>query len=132
LYGANAGGRNLTGLTNARVAVFFQRLWARRRDNADVEVLATALNVYATTVALGGAQGAAAGFRVTDGGLGARSINVGTDGAAFGVANFTRITVCELLQGVNRKAVKSVVANGNAHLRALTADLCERLRLLRE
>jgi hypothetical protein len=71
------------------VAAFFQTLWNQQHDEPDVEVLATALNVYATTASLGGAQGAAYGFHVTVQGLGARSVNVFDAGPAFGVANGT-------------------------------------------
>jgi hypothetical protein len=82
-----------------------------------------ALNVYATTSALGGNAGAAYGFTVSGTGLGARSYNVGPDGAAFGVANNTTQNVYELLVAVNKKAVQGVLYNGDATLQAKCADL---------
>ena len=51
---ANAGVNNLTGKTNAQVAAFFQTQFAVTGSNLDADVLATALNTYATTVSLGG------------------------------------------------------------------------------
>jgi hypothetical protein len=127
LYGASAGSHDLTGKTNAQVAAFFQSLFTEADDNPDVQVLATALNVYATTAALGGAQGAAAGFRVTAEGLGASSFNVGEDGAAFGVANGTILDVFELLKAVNQRAVSGVLYHGDAALRREAADLFDAL-----
>jgi hypothetical protein len=127
LYGTSAGSHNLTGRTNAQVATFFQALFAQGHDNLDVQVLATALNVYATTTSLGGAQGLTYGFRVTAEGLGASSFNVHQDGAAFGVVNGTTLNVFQLLKAVNRRAVNGVLYNGDAHLRDLAEDLFERL-----
>jgi hypothetical protein len=90
-------------------------------------VLATALNVYATTQSLGGPAGQAYGFTVTATGLGADSFNVGADGAAFGVANKTTLNVYELLQAVNRQAVNSVLYNGDKTLRNEATDLFDAL-----
>jgi hypothetical protein len=76
------------------------------------EVLAAALSVYATTLALGGPAAQAPGFTVTAAGLGARSFGVGSHGAAFGVANHTRLNVYQLLQAVDRRAVRGVPYGG--------------------
>jgi hypothetical protein len=127
LYGTPAGSHNLTGQTNAQVATFFQALFAQGHDNLDVQVLATALNVYTTTTSLGGAQGLTYGFRVTAEGLGASSFNVGQDGAAFDVVNGTTLNVFQLLKAVNRRAVNGVLYPGAANLRNLAEDLFERL-----
>ncbi len=70
LYGAGAGANNLAGATNAQVATFYQSQFNFFGINAQAEVLATALNVYATTQSLGGAIGQAYGFTVTADGLG--------------------------------------------------------------
>jgi hypothetical protein len=88
-----------------------------------VDVLATALNVYATTSAWGGSAAAAYGFTVSTTGLGACSSSVGSDGAAFGVANNTTRNVYQLLLAVNSKAVNGVLYNGDATLQAQAADL---------
>jgi hypothetical protein len=123
LYGAGADGNNLAGMNNVQVAGFFQTQFNLGGPRVQAQVLAVALNVYATTASLGGNAGAASGFTVSAAGLGARSYNVGNDGAAFGVANNTKPGVYQLLLAVNRKAVHGVPYNGNATLQALAADL---------
>src|SRR5262249_38891081 len=66
MYGSNAGANNLTGQTNAQVAAFYQSLFNNSATKLDAEVLATALNVYATTSSLGGGPAATQdGFTVT-------------------------------------------------------------------
>jgi probable HAF family extracellular repeat protein len=127
LYGAAAGPHDLTGKSNAQVAALFQRLWSQDDDGADVQVLATALNVYATTLSLGGTAARRYGFLVTSAGLGDSSFNVGKDGAAFGVANNTSLTVNQLLQAVNQRAARGVLYAGDRHLADLVGDLFERL-----
>jgi hypothetical protein len=78
---------NLGGISNVQVAAFYQSQLAIPGSNRAAEVLAMALNVYATTLSLGGTTGQAYGFTVTATGLGAASFNVSADGAAFGGAN---------------------------------------------
>src|SRR5262249_15560671 len=97
LYGASARANNLTGKTNADVAAFFLSLFGLQNPKVDAEVLATALNVYASTLSLGGLAGQSYGFVVNDTGLGARSYNVGPNGAAFGVGDDTTLNVYQLL-----------------------------------
>jgi hypothetical protein len=127
LYGAGAGANNLTGKTNAQVAAFFLSQSALSAPKVEAEVLAAALNVYATTASLGGTAGQAYGFTVSTTGLGARSFNVGCDGAAFGVANHTTLNVYQLLRAVNKKVVNGVLYNGDATLRQMAADLFDAL-----
>jgi hypothetical protein len=126
------GGLALT--SNADVAAYFQTLFNQAAQatgtktqvqaaQAAVDVLATALNVYATTSAWGGSAAAAYGFTVSSTGLGACSFSVGSDGAAFGVANNMTLTVYGLLQAVNSKAVNGVLYNGDVTLEAQAADL---------
>jgi len=67
-------------------------------------VLATALAVYVTNRSLAGTAATSYGFLVTAGGVGARTFNVGANGAAFGVADNSLLTVTELLLAVNRRA----------------------------
>jgi uncharacterized repeat protein (TIGR03803 family) len=117
LYGVGAGANNLTGMTNAQVASFFLTLSGLPAPRVDAEVLATALNVYATTQSLGGTAALSYGFTVNATGLGARSFNVTTNGAAFGVANNTTLNVYELLLAANSQAVNGVLYNGDAVLR---------------
>jgi hypothetical protein len=105
------------------VAAFYLTQFGLSGPKVEAQVLAVALNVYATTASLGGSAGAAYGFTVSATGLRARSYNVGSDGAAFGVANNTTLNVYQLLVAVNRKAVNGVLYNGNATLQAQAADL---------
>jgi hypothetical protein len=123
LYGANAGSNNLSGKSNAQVAAYFLSLFNLAGTKVQAQVLATALNVYASTSSLGGNAAAAYGFSVSATGLGACSYNVGSDGAAFGVANNTTCNVYQLLLAVNRKAVNGVLYNGTSTLQAQAADL---------
>jgi hypothetical protein len=123
LYGITTGVNSLSGKSNAQVAAYFQYLFNLGGGQAQARVLATALSVYATTTSLGGTTGLAYGFNVSATGLGARSYNVVSDGAAFGVPNFTTLNVYELLMAVNKQAVRGVLYNGNATLQAQAADL---------
>jgi hypothetical protein len=111
LYGAKAGSHNLTGLSNAQVAAFDASL-VGTSTALDAEVLATALNIYATTLSYGGTAGQAYGFTVTSSGLGACAVNVGSNGAPFGVANGTILNVFQLLVDANNAAVGGVLWNG--------------------
>jgi hypothetical protein len=152
LYGPSTGANGLAGKSNAQVAAYFQTLFAQggtparatalqvlaggagttaaallqgfsSPGGAPAQVLAVALNVYATTSSLGGNAGASYGFTVSATGLGARSLNVGQDGAAFGVANNSTLSVYGLLAAVNKQAVNGVLYGGNATLQAQCADL---------
>jgi hypothetical protein len=123
LYGANAGANNLSGKTNAQVAAFYLSQFNLSAPKVQAQVLATTLNVYATTQSLGGTAGVAYGFSGSASGLGARSYNVGSDGVASGVANNTTCNVYQLLLAVNQKAVNGVLYNGNATLQAQAVGL---------
>src|SRR5439155_1369624 len=57
---------NLAGGSNTQVAILFQALYRRPGPRLEAEILATALNVYASTRSLGGAAGTAYGFVVSD------------------------------------------------------------------
>jgi len=127
LYGANAGTNNLAGKTNAQVAAFYLTQFDLPGPKVEAQVLAAALNVYATTLSLGGTAGQAYGFTTSAAGLGARSFNVGADGAAFGVANNSTLNVYQLLAAVNQKAVGGVLYNGDATGRQEAADLFDAL-----
>ena len=123
LYGTGAGANNLAGETNLQVAAFYQIQFALAGSNLEAEVLATALNVYATTQSLGGTTGKAHHFIVSAGGLGADFFNVGADGAAFGVANNTSLDVYDLLKAADRQSVSGVFYNGTKSLQKLAKNL---------
>jgi len=131
LYGAGAGVHDLAGLTNANVAALFQKLWQTNADSLDVQVLTTALNVYASTTSLGGAQGALRGFKVSAAGLGARTLGVQNSGAAFGVANHSYLNVFELLVAVNKQANNGVLYSGDGDLQDLAELVFESLNGVR-
>jgi hypothetical protein len=104
LYGVNAGSHNLTGMSNAQVAAFYQNVYNQPLPNLDVEVLATALNIYATTLSLGGTIGQSYGFVVDAYGLGAYAYSVFNEGAPFSVPNYTIVSVYQLLLDANNSA----------------------------
>jgi hypothetical protein len=77
-------------------------------------VLATALSVYATNATLDSTRAAAAyGFTVSGYGVGTATVNVGSNGVAFGVANNTTMTVMDLLPATDDQAVMGLLYNGN-------------------
>jgi hypothetical protein len=136
LYGAGAGGNSLlnyqgTGkaATNAQVAAYFTMLFNLGGPKAQAQVLAVALNVYATTSSLGGSTAAAYGFTVSAAGLEAYSYNTGKDGAAFGVANNTTLNVYQLLAAVNKQAKNGVLYGGSVSLQSQCADLLTALNI---
>jgi hypothetical protein len=111
LFGATAGTANdLTNKPNSQVAKYYSSL---PLGSVQAEALTTALNIYATTASLGGAQGNLAGFPVTDAGLGATPYNVGLNGAAFGVPDNTVESILNLLLGINAQTVTGDPYHGN-------------------
>src|SRR5207248_2297368 len=101
----------LDGMTNSEVAAFYKTLFARTSCTApagppkvDAQVMAVALAVYVTNQTLAGTTATAYGFQVSATGLGTRTFNVGCNGAAFGVANHTSLSVMDLLLAVNARA----------------------------
>jgi hypothetical protein len=121
LYGS------LSGASNTGIAAFYQSQFALPGTNLAAEVLATALNVYATTQSLGGTVGQAYGFNVTAIGLGADSFNVRSDGAAFGVANNTTRNVYELLKVVDQQSAFGSLYNGDTTLQKEANDVFDAL-----
>jgi hypothetical protein len=105
------------------VAAYYQSLFALSGSNLEAEVLATALNIYATTQSLGGSIGQTYGFTVSADGLGADSFNVGADG----VANNTTRNVYELLKAVDQQAVNGVLHNGDTTLQKEANNLFDAL-----
>jgi hypothetical protein len=110
----------LTGKTNVQVAAFYLSQFRQTGLKLNAQVLDTALDVYVTTLSLGGTAGQAAGFKVTGEGLGAYSVNVGANGAAFGVANNTSLNVYQILKAANQQARNGRLYNGDTRLRQKT------------
>jgi uncharacterized repeat protein (TIGR01451 family) len=107
---------SLAGKTNSDVAAFYQTLFGQFGSKLGAEVMATALNVFATTSSLGGSAAQAYGFTVNAYGLGASSYNVGSNGAAFGVTNNTALNVYQFLLAANAKVSKGVLYSGDTTL----------------
>jgi hypothetical protein len=119
IFGANAGSNNLTGQSNAAVAALFQADFLLKGVKLDAQVLATALSVYATNATLDPTQVAAQySFTVSGDGAGTATVNVGSNGDAFGVADNTTMTVMDLLLATNDQAVNGLLYSGNATKRA--------------
>ena len=75
----------------------------RTAQGEEAQVFAVALATYVTNQTLAGNVAAAYGFRVTDNGVGAKTVNVGTSGAAFGLADGSDAKVLDLLLAVNER-----------------------------
>jgi hypothetical protein len=113
LYGANSG-TDLAGQSNTYVAALFQQDFLEQGPKLDAQLLAAALSVYATSATLDSTQVAAQyGFTVKGYGVGTATVNVGSNGDAFGVANSTTMTVMDLLLATDEQAVTGLLYNGN-------------------
>jgi hypothetical protein len=102
------------------VAAFYKGLFARTAQTApagppkvDAQVMATALAVYVTNQALAGTTATAYGFQVSATGLGTRTFNVGSNGAAFGVADNSNVSVMDLLLAVNARSHNGLLYDQN-------------------
>lgn len=105
---------SLKGRSNADVAALFQQDFLMKGVKLDAQVLATALNVYATNPMLDSSGVAAQyGFTVTGAGVGTATFNIGTNGDAFGVANNTIMTVMDLLRATDTQTINGLIYYGN-------------------
>jgi hypothetical protein len=91
----------------------------------DASMMATALNVYASTASLGGDASPAYGFNVTAAGLGACTFNVANNGGAFNVSNNTIVSVWQLLQAANSKSSRDVLYNGVSSMLTMAYNMFE-------
>jgi hypothetical protein len=120
LYGALAGTSNLAGKTNSQIADAFLTRFSVQGQKLDAQVMAVALACYVTNSSLAGGTAAAGyGFNVSATGTCTHTFNVGSSGAAFGVANGTTLTVLQILQYADSQAVNGVLYNFNTSLRNL-------------
>lgn len=108
---------SLAGATPQQVATLYQQKFVLT-DKLDAQVMATALNVYATDASLGGSAAASYGFAVSTYGLGDSTWNIGSDGAAFNVANNSTLTIMQILQDWDQQNNKS-----NKSIRQLALDV---------
>jgi hypothetical protein len=124
MFGVHAGGNDLAGKGNAFVAMLFQQDFVMKGVKFDAQVLATALNVYATNATLDSTHVAAQyGFTMSGDGVGTAAVNVGSSGDAFGVANNTTMTLMDLLLATDAQAVNGVLYSGNTSKRQEANDL---------
>jgi hypothetical protein len=124
MFGSLSGSNDLAGKSNAYIASFFQSRFVVHGQKLDAQVLATALAVYVTDPSLDNTGiGTTYGFVVSGNGLATSTINVGGDGAAFGVANNTTMTVMDILMAADAQAVNGVLYNGNTTKRNQANDL---------
>ena len=108
LWGANAGPNNLTGKTNAQVAAFYLTKFNVKGQKLDAQILAVAFASYVTNSSLAGTAAVKYGFKVDAMGTANAAINIGSSGAAFGVANNSTLTVWQIL-----KATDTLSAGGS-------------------
>ena len=128
IFGSGAGSDDLAGDNNAAVADFFQKEFVIHGVKLDAQVLATALSVYVTNAALDNTGvGSQYDFIVSGNGVGTATFNVGNNGAAFGVANCTKVTVMDLLFAVDSQAVNGVLYNGDKAKREAANDVFSEL-----
>jgi uncharacterized delta-60 repeat protein len=114
LFGSLAGANNLACKSNAFIAALFQSDFVVHGTKLDAQVLATALAVYVTDSTLDNTgAGTPYGFIVAGNGVATSTVNVGSNGAAFGVANNTAMTVLDILLAADAQAVNGVLYNGN-------------------
>jgi hypothetical protein len=96
---------NFDGLSGRQIgSIYIDNFFKVKGQKLDAQVLATTLAVYVTNSTLAGSTAAGYGFSVSTYGLGIMSYNVGSNGAAFGVASNTRMTVMDLLLQANENA----------------------------
>ncbi len=115
LFGQDAGTSDLAGKNNASVASFFQGRFVIHGQKLDAQVLATALAVYVTDPTLDSTGvGTQYGFTVGGNGLATATYNVGASGAAFGMADNTKMTVMDILLAADSQAVDGVLYNGDS------------------
>ena len=84
-------------LAEQQVAALYQQHFVLK-DKLNAKLMATALNVYATSTQLGG-NAAAYGFTVAQDGIADVTWNVGADGAALGIAKNLSLTVLQIPPG---------------------------------
>ena len=124
MFGASAGGDDLAGNTNAAIATFFQKQFVVHGQKLDAQVLATALAVYVTDPTLDSTGvGTQYGFTVSGNGVATSTYNVGSNGAALGVADNTTMTVMDLLLAVDAQAVNGVLYDGNTARRNMANNV---------
>jgi hypothetical protein len=123
LYGLSAGvyamvtgtSSNPHYLTNAQVAASYNtNFFGVTGQKTNAQVLAVAFAVYSTSTNLSGSATLAVkcGFNVTATGIGLDTYNIGSNGAAFGVANNSVLTINQILAYTNSQSYGGKLYNG--------------------
>ncbi|MCP4378831.1 MAG: PKD domain-containing protein, partial [bacterium] len=144
MYGDDAGDNNLAGLSNKDIHKFFKKLVKDRKKGImkklshdaqwlDAQVMAVAFATYVTNETLISQKSDpldtvtptelithvnAFGFQTTAHGVSVATFNVGDSGDAFGVVDYSTMTVLDLLFAVNERTTRGVLydLNGNGKL----------------
>jgi hypothetical protein len=125
MFGADAGSNDLAVKSNAYVAALFQSDFVVKGTKLDAQLLATALSVYATNATLDSTDVVANyGFVVSGDGVGTATVNVDSNGDAFGVTNNTTMTVMDLLLATDAQAIDGLLYNGNTTKRNEANAVC--------
>ncbi len=130
MYGVNAGDNNMSTWTNSSIAKHYQKKVFRAKKakgtgpaKVDAQVMATAFAVYVTNQNLADTVAASYGFLVTDGGVGIATFNIGDSGLAFNVADYTDLTVMDILLATDEQAVDGMLYDLDAVLRSLANEV---------
>jgi len=102
----------------AEVASFYKNEFFAKKlrgtSKVDAQFMATALATFFTSSNLAGSDVAADyGFTVTETGIGTKVVNVGSSGAAFGVADDTDMTIMAMLLATNGMTDTDGAANND-------------------
>ncbi len=119
-FADGVGGDNPAEVASFYKAEFFDKK-LKGTSKVDAQFMSLALATFFTSRNLsGGSVAASYGFNVTETGNGAKVVNVGSSGAAFGVANNTNMTIMSLLLATNR--LTGADANGDGYSHAYDAN----------
>ncbi|MBS0263260.1 MAG: hypothetical protein JSS02_15055 [Planctomycetes bacterium] len=122
LYGSGCGSHSViksngSPMKNSEVAALYlgNGFFGASGQKVDAQVFSVALATYVTNSSLaGGTMASNYGFNVSTKGIGSHTYNVGTNGAAFGVANNTSVTLLQLLSYANSQSQNGSLYNGNS------------------
>lgn len=104
-------------MTNLQVGDFYKQLFQYNKKTAagggppkmDAQVMAVALASYVTNETLAGTTAASFGFLVTENGVGTTTFDIGDHGAAFGVADYTTMSVLDILLATNDRTTNGLL-----------------------
>lgn len=117
MYGS-AAKVDFAGMTNTQIAAFYNSNdFNVTGIKLNAAVLSAALSSYVTNSTwAGGTYAAKYGFTVSAQGVGYDTVNIGSDGVAFGMANNSTVTILQALDATDQQAVDGTLYNGNTTL----------------